>query len=178
MTAVIQNTSLTAKVGGCVASLLIVLAGPLVHAAEKMPAYVMTVIADKAQGEQVVSGEYREAIAAITSPHKRHKDAFAVSNNLCVAYTKSNDLAKANQSCAEALRMSKYKIGQWYEVARMRNDQALALSNRGVIRAISGDEDGARKDFEQAIKLGKHLGAPAENLARLNSQGTTTVSSL
>ncbi|HEX7720188.1 MAG TPA: hypothetical protein VF389_10300, partial [Woeseiaceae bacterium] len=79
MTAVIQFTSLTAKVGASVASLLMVMAGPLVHAAETQSAYVMTVIADKAQGEQVVSGNYQKAIAAITSSLKRQKDTFAVS---------------------------------------------------------------------------------------------------
>lgn len=178
MTAVNQFSSRTARVGASVASLLMVMAGPLVHAAETQPAYVMTVISDRAHGEQVVSGHYQEAIAAITLPQKRHKDAFAVSNNLCVAYTKSNDIAKANKSCAEALLMSKYKTGQWYEVVRMRNDQALALSNRGVIRAITGDEDGARQDFQQAIKLGRQLSAPADNLARLDSRATETVSSL
>ncbi len=178
MTAVIQFTSLTAKLGASVASLLIVMAGPLVHAAETQSAYVMTVIADKAQGEQVVSGNYQEAIAAITSSLMRQKDTFAVSNNLCVAYTKSNDLANANQHCSEAIRMSKKKYGPWYAAARIRTDQALALSNRGVIRAITGDEDGAREDFQLAIKLGRHLSAPGENLARLDSQATETVSSL
>ncbi len=178
MTAVIQFTSLTAKVGASVASLLLVVAGPLVHAAEPQPAYVMTVVADKAHGEQVVSGAYEEAIAAITSPQKRHRDTFAVNNNLCVAYTKSNDLAKAKQACADALRTSKNSFGPWYVADRKRTDQALALSNRGVIRAITGDDEGAREDFQRAIKLGRKLSAPVENLARLDSQAAETVSSL
>lgn len=181
MTAVIQFMSLTTKVGASVASLLMVMAGSLVNAAESQPSYVMTVIADRAHGEQLVSGEYKEAIAAITSPtspQKRYKDTFAVSNNLCVAYTKSNDLAKAHQACAEALRMSKNSFGPWYDATRKRSDQALALSNRGVIRAITGDDDGAREDFQLAIKLGRKLSAPLENLARLDSEAAETVSSL
>jgi Tfp pilus assembly protein PilF len=60
----------------------------------------------------------------------------------------------------------------------MRSDRALALSNRGVIRAITGDDSGARQDFELAIKLGRNLRAPTENLARLETEASETVSSL
>jgi hypothetical protein len=59
----------------------------------------------------------------------------------------------------------------------MRSDRALALSNRGVIRA-TGDDSGARQDFELAIKLGRKLSAPVENLARLETEASETVSSL
>ena len=177
MTAQIKGTSLTTKFGASVAGLLMAVSAQFADAAEAQSPYVMTVIADKAQGEQVVSGQYEDAIAAITSPKSQNRDSFAASNNLCVAYTKMNDLAKATAACADALQVSKNIFGPWYDASRMRSDRALALSNRGVIRA-TGDDSGARQDFELAIKLGRKLSAPVENLARLETEASETVSSL
>lgn len=178
MTAQIKGTSLTKKFGTGVAGLLMAVSAQFAGAAEAQSPYVMTVIADKAQGEQVVSGQYEDAIAAITSPKSQNRDSFAASNNLCVAYTKMSDLAKATAACADALQVSNNKFGPWYDASRMRNDKALALSNRGVIRAITGDDSGARQDFELAIRLGRKLSAPVENLARLETEAGETVSSL
>jgi Flp pilus assembly protein TadD len=178
MTAQIKGTSLTTKFGASVVGLLMAVSAQSADAAEAQSPYVMTVIADMAQGEQVVSGQYEDAIAAITSPNTRNRDSFAASNNLCVAYTKMNDLTKATAACADALQVSKNTFGPWYDASRMRSDRALALSNRGVIRAITGDDSGARQDFELAIKLGKNLSAPLENLARLETGASETVSSL
>lgn len=178
MTAQIKRTSLKPKFVASVAGLLMVVSAQFADAAEAQSPYVMTVIADKAQGEQVVSGQYEDAIAAITAPKSQNRDSFAASNNLCVAYTKMNDLAKATAACADALQVSENKFGPWYDAPRMRRDRALALSNRGVIRAITGDDSGARQDFELAIKLGRKLSAPMANLARLEIEASETVSSL
>lgn len=178
MTAQIKGSSLTARFVASAAGLLMAVSAQCADAAEAQSPYVMTVIADMAQGEQVVSGQYEDAIAAITSPKSQNRDSFAASNNLCVAYTKMNDLAKATAACADALQVSKNTFGPWYDASRMRSDRALALSNRGVIRAITGDDSGARQDFELAIKLGRKLSAPVENLARLETEASETVSSL
>ncbi|MEX2122567.1 MAG: hypothetical protein WD795_01655 [Woeseia sp.] len=151
--------------------------GPVAQAGESQPAYTMTVIADRAQGDRVVAGDYGQAIAQIAAETGKRSDQFAVSNNLCVAYTKLNDLPKAEVACSEALRISKEMYGSWYDSDRKRNYHALALSNRGVIRAVSGDAQLAREDFLRARRLSDTLAAPSENLARLEAEMTQTVSS-
>lgn len=150
----------------------------LARADDSQPGFVMTVIADRARGDQVMSGDYVAAIAGITSPKARHWDSFAVSNNLCVAYTKLNDLASADQACADALLTSRETPGEWNGSQRKRGDRAVALSNRGVIRAVSGDAEGARSDFERARELNEGLAAAAQNLARLDRDTAQAVSSL
>lgn len=172
-----RMTSFKARIGMGAAGLLLAVSTHLANADTQQP-YVMTVIADKAEGRKVIAGDYAEAIAEITAPEARQRNSFAVSNNLCVAYTKANDLSSAGQACADALRASRTVANAWYESDRKRGDRALALSNRGVIRAIRGDLDGARSDFERAVRLNDSLTAAADNLARLERQKTQTVSSL
>lgn len=169
--------SLKARIGAGTAGLLLAASMQVASAESSQSGFVMTVIADRAQGEKVITGDYAGAIEAITSPGGRQRDEFAVSNNLCVAYTKSNDLTSAGTACAEALRVSQAAFGP-YDTYRKRRDHALALSNRGVIRAITGDTDGARSDFERAAELHDSLRAAADNLARLDSAEAQTVSSL
>lgn len=167
-----------ARIGAGAAGLLLAASMQVASAQDSQSAFVMTVIADRAQGEKVISGDYAGAIEAITAPGSPQRDDFAASNNLCVAYTKSNDLARAGEACAEALRASRATAGPSYDAYRNRRDHALALSNRGVIRAITGDVDGARGDFERAAKLNDRLRAVPDNLARLERADTRTVSSL
>lgn len=178
MTQVIGTTSFKTRVGSGAAGLLLAASMQLANADTPQPSYVMTVISDEAEGQKMIAGDYAEAIAAITTPKGRPRTSFSVNNNLCVAYTKTNDLSSAEAACADALRASRVVFNVWYESPRKRGDHAVALSNRGVIRAISGDVDGARSDFEQARKLNDNLAAAADNLARLERQETQTVSSL
>lgn len=178
MTEVNRSTSFKKRIGRGVAGLLLAASVQFAHADAPQPSYVMTVIADEAEGQKMIAGDYAEAIAGITTPKGRQRSSFSVSNNLCVAYTKTNDLSNAEEACANALRVSRVIFNVWYESPRKRRDHAVALSNRGVIRAITGDVDGARSDFEQARKLNDSLAAAAENLARLQRQEAPTVSSL
>jgi tetratricopeptide (TPR) repeat protein len=144
--------------------------GQAATAGEAAMPYVMTVISDQAQGEQVVRGHYNEAIRQITSATNTNR--FAASNNLCVAYTKVNKLADAERACLDALKRSRSTFMSWYDIAK-KTDHAVALSNLGVIRAVSGDSARARKDFREAVRLTRSLAAPAENLATLEAKMTT-----
>jgi len=148
--------------------------GQVAQAGEAPSAYVMTVISDQAQGGQLVQGAYGEAIENLTAAKKRYR--FAENNNLCVAYTKTNQLPEAERACSAALKSSKPLFGL-YDVPR-KTDYAVALSNRGVIRAVTGDIERARQDFQAAIKANRSLSAAAENLAILDAKTTETVSAL
>jgi len=151
---------------------------PIAQAQENPAAYVMTVIHDRAAGDQVISGAYGQAIESLTANTAKHSSKFAASNNLCVAYTKTNRLPEAEQACSAALRTSKATYASWYDVNSKRDFYAVALSNRGVIRAVSGDTEQARQDFRAATKFSSTLSAAAENLAVLEAKTTETLSAL
>jgi len=146
------------------------------HAQEITAAYVMTVIHDRAAGDDVISGAYGQAIESLTANAAKRSSRFAASNNLCVAYTKTNRLPEAEQACNAALRVSKAKYASWYDVSSKRDFYAVALSNRGVIRAVSGDIEQARQDFRAAMKFSSTLTAPTENLAVLEAKTTENLS--
>ena len=151
---------------------------PIAQAQQNPAAYVMTVIHDRAAGDQVISGEYGQAIERLTANTAKRSSTFAASNNLCVAYAKTNRLPEAEQACSAALRTSKTTYASWYDVISKRDFYAVALSNRGVIRAVSGDIEQARQDFKAAMKFSSTLTAPAENLAALEAKTTETLSAL
>lgn len=151
---------------------------PIAHAQENASAYVMTVIHDRAASDQVLSGAYGQAIESLTASTAKRGSRFAASNNLCVAYTKSNRLPEAEQACSAALRSSKATYASWSDVNSKRDFYAVALSNRGVIRAVSGDIEAARQDFKAAMKFSTSVTAPAENLAVLDRKTTETLSAV
>ena len=142
----------------------------------------MSVIVDKAYGRKVVYGSYDRAIALLESK-ATHRDQFAKSTNLCVAYAKSKMLNEATVECEAAVAMLQAKqqhIAVREEKRRVHADLAVALSNRGVLHAVSGDKALAKRDFERAIELDASKRSTAEaNLNRLrylpdnNRQGET-----
>ena len=136
--------------------------------------YTMAVIKNEAHGRRVTAGKYEQAIDKITRGGVRAKDRFADQVNLCVAYTKTKDIENANASCNAALaglkkqetRATRSKKSPLY--GNYKKDLALALSNRGVLFAVSGDTERAKESFAAAIKLQTSLSHIAEsNLERL-----------
>lgn len=139
--------------------------------------FTMAVISDDAYGITVTKGKYEQAIDRITRNGDRLARSFADQINLCVAYTKSHEIDKAGTACDAAIAQVKKKETR---VARIKNDRdpevrayranlALALSNRGVLLAATGDADLAKKDFDAAIALQSRLTSIIENnLERLN----------
>ena len=135
---------------------------------------------DKAQGELVVNGEYAEAIAKLV-PQSRSRSEFARHNNLCVAYTKTAELDKAISACDKAVSMrdnTRAGAATYLNLEQIREarDKAIALSNRGVVRAISGDISGAALDFEESLRLHGRLSEPQQNLKLLGINATATAS--
>lgn len=142
--------------------------------------YMMAVISNQAHGRRVTSGKYQEAIRKITHGGQRSRARFADQNNLCVAYAKTTELDKAAAACDAAIEQVRKR-----EKRAMRSNDALgaqrhafeydlslALSNRGVLRAVAGEAELARQDFVAAIELQSQPSRIAKkNLNRLE-QGT------
>jgi hypothetical protein len=140
--------------------------------------YTMAVMSETAYGTRIMAGDYAQAIEKITQKEGRY-DAFSKGTNLCVAYTKSGELGLAEAACeAAVIAASKAKhkragglMAGAVAYSRDRN-LAIALSNRGVLRAVKGQSEQAREDFDAAVALDTMLSAPKVNLARLGSEET------
>ncbi len=136
--------------------------------------YTMTVVQDKAYGYAVTRGKYENAIRKITNNGNRSRGRFADQVNLCVAYAKTVDMEKAGAACDKALsdvrdrRPKKSASSDGTAIHAYRHDLAIALSNRGVLRAVAGEVELAREDFVAAIELRGRVSKIAEkNLERL-----------
>ena len=137
--------------------------------------YTMTVIIDDAQGGKVQSGQYERAIDRLTRNGRHTPSRYADQVNLCVAYTKAKELQKAGDVCEAAIANAKQRERVVSKRARNstaaranRADLAIALSNRGVLMAATGDKELAKQDFLAAIELDTKLTSIAEsNLERL-----------
>lgn len=139
------------------------------------PRYTMTVIRDVAQGSSVVKGDYEKAVARITG-RRVALNPFAGFTNLCVAYAKIGKIDEADDACDTALAIVRdpnweHRSGVMtgYGERTRRKYLALALSNRGVLHAIRGDESAAEQSFDEAIELDQRNTAPRVNLARLEA---------
>ncbi len=137
------------------------------------PAYTMTTIIDSAYGEQVVAGNYEQAIENISTAGSS-EDPFYKATNLCVAYTKIGNLVDAASACDAAVehaqKMDVDRHGSFskrFMVATSRTYLALSLTNRGVLRAVTGDVALAHKDFVHALDTKGNSKVAKINLARL-----------
>ena len=143
-----------------------------VSAQEAQPVYTMTVIVDTAQGHKVAAGKYDRAIARLTAK-KSPVNRYSKDTNLCVAYTKTGDIDNATEACEAAVeamrkrRVARSSFSTSEAATSNRVYLALALSNLGVLEAVKGDAELARKRFEEALELDAGLSAPKVNLARL-----------
>ncbi len=118
--------------------------------------YKMSAVIDRSGGNVVLAGDYGKAIEKLGS---KSTQRFEASTNLCVAYTMTGDLDKGDQACAKALELS--------EKSDERHDIAVALSNLGVVKAVSGDLSGAQLDFSRALELNANLRQASDNLQLL-----------
>lgn len=82
-------------------------------------------------------------------------DRYARYANLCVSLLKSGELDAALDNCERALSVAPADLTSAVLPMYHKRSQVLThlYSNRGVVRAVSGDLSGARGDFERALRL-------------------------
>ncbi|MCI0518278.1 MAG: hypothetical protein L0Y45_10650 [Woeseiaceae bacterium] len=161
------------------AATLLVLTSASLAQEETSSAYRMAVIKDDAYGRMLLAGDYETGIAKIGSYNRKRARTFAATNNLCVAYTLTQQFDDATPACDEALTISERYSRYSYSPLSPHStrDQALAYSNRGVLRAVTGDFDGARKDFEFAATVNDDIDAATANLKWLEARQEATAAS-
>lgn len=139
----------------------------------------MIVLKDTAYGISIASGNYQRAISKLTASVDKGRSKFATYNNLCVAYAKAKELDNAIDACDAALAAVKKRESSYmpksrgYDLsyAQYQADLAVALSNRGVLLAVAGNESAATQAFEDAISLDTKYSSNIEgNLERLESR--------
>ena len=152
------------------------------QAGEDQPqAYVMTVYSDVAHGSEIIDGAPRDVIAKLSRKADPRATKLAGQVNLCVAYTKTKQLEKAMELCdsavaaalkdARRLERSKMFGRQTTQVAD--TGRAIALTNLGVLHAISGERDKARLMFEMAMMLESKEKSAQINLRLLERKTAT-----
>jgi tetratricopeptide (TPR) repeat protein len=121
-------------------------------------------------GTEVMSGDYDAAIAAARRPTRDTETQLVASTNLCVAYTLKGAFSEALGSCERALSLAKRIDRAWPSRSYSETPAMVkALSNRGVLRALTGDSMGAESDFRRAAELASDADAPGRNLEYLET---------
>lgn len=143
--------------------------------------YEMSVFSDAAYGTKILAGKYKQAIGKISS-RTSSRNELQRKTNLCVAYTKSGEIELAESACEEAVVAAKVMKAHRSPSGLSDSSQkthnrfvAIALSNRGVINAVKGDLESARKDFDAALQLSSALASVRANLERLEVARRDTV---
>lgn len=136
-------------------------------------AYEMNVYVDVVGGQRVIAGDYAGAVeAASRYAEKGGARGMVANTNLCVALTKTGRFAKAESACTKAVALAERRRMEvsLYDSRTRRQDIAITLSNRGVLKAVSGDPLGAARDFRDAAGFARMgVGVPARNLAYLEA---------
>lgn len=161
-----SSTTISARIALIAAAL--VAAAPAV-AQKDDSLYSVVAIQDAPLGEALMRRDAETAIERLTSKTARHGARFAEQNNLCVAYILDKDVAAARNVCDTAVSLGerRARTADAWERPRLKGDYAVALTNRGVLRALTGELAEAAQDFEVAQRMNRSLKEPRDNMARL-----------
>jgi len=136
--------------------------------------YTMTTIIDASYGDQVAAGKYDKAIDKLSASNSKN-DAFFKATNLCVAYTKTGNFAEATIACDAAVdkarRMDfekRSQVSRRFQVKTRKSYLAMALTNRGVLHAVTGDVELAQEAFSEALNTYEDAKPAKTNLAKLD----------
>jgi hypothetical protein len=154
---------------GLIAAALI---NTVVSAADKPDPFVLVAYSNRAGGTQIASGEY------LTATQETHAsvqaDPGALATNHCVAFAMSEQLAQAQRACdsaVEAAHSEQAQLPSWNprSHAQAANSQAVAYSNRAVLRWLSADTQGARQDLARAQALAPQASFVLRNVTAMQS---------
>lgn len=130
--------------------------------------YMMSIQVNAPGIEHLRAGDYRKAVAASRSVLAEPGWRAAAYNNICVAYTILQDYQRAGNACAKVVKI--LRATQARRRGSLRSDPAslaMAYSNRGVLRALTDDLQGAGQDFAKARKYATRAGQYEHNFALL-----------
>jgi hypothetical protein len=135
---------------------------------------ILASFTDASGGQALVDGRNDRAFEQLTA--KRYfRRSPAELTNLCVAHTVVRDWTQAQGACDEAVTRAlkvRARAGNRFDANRWAADQGagVALSNRAVMRWLSGDVVAAHNDLEQARDFLPRAGFVAQNLDAAQGQ--------
>lgn len=143
---------------------------PLTHA-EGAAVYELASYSNGPGGKELAMGDYAGAIAHSSVVGMTDLETRLVAaTNLCVAQAATRAFAAARNSCDRAVELAhRMDSTEQRGIRRGASATARALSNRGVLRALSGDPTGAARDLRAAATQSGSWTAAANNLAHLES---------
>jgi tetratricopeptide (TPR) repeat protein len=147
----------------------------------QLDGYVMTVYSNVAHGSAILDGKSDKVVEKLVRRSERSDRSLASHINLCVAYAKMKQLDKATRACDSAIAVSVNEADRLERLdtfgrrTTMVADtgRAIALTNRGVLHAITGESDEARAMFEMAMQLESTEESAQLNLTRLDERKRT-----
>lgn len=157
----------------CASACLItmLLAAHAAHGDDDMT-YFMSISPSAPGSDALLANDYVKSVAIARSLRDDPNWSAVAELNLCVSYTMLNDYARARLACQKAVNAvlaNKRQVeGRIRDLAS--EELAKAYSNRGVLRAMSDDFVGARKDFEKAGRLDSSSKFYSANLKLLQQQ--------
>lgn len=93
-------------------------------------------------------------------------------NNLCVAQIMQGSIENSRKTCDSAVSQAeRLKPTSWQTRYELRPIQATAFSNRGVLRALDSDVEGAKADFNAALRLRGEPNVANQNLEVMSRYG-------
>lgn len=161
-----------ARTGAGILTTIALVLGAASAAAGEAESYRVAAIKDAAYGNLIMREKFDTAIERLERRDRKGIYGFYTATNLCVAYIKTGSLENAEASCTlavdsiEALLAARARVDIDSELHSVRRYVALALSNRGVMHAVSGRNTEAQSDFEAARDIETRLAEPSINLAR------------
>ena len=167
-----QNEGKLARRGAGILATIALVLGAGTATAGEAESYRVAAIKDAAYGTLIMRKKYDVAIARLERRDRRGLQGFYTATNLCVAYIKTTALDNAERICTdavdsiEAVLAARSRVDSGAELTSIRRYLALALSNRGVMHAVTGRDAEAQADFEAARDIESRLEEPAINLAR------------
>jgi hypothetical protein len=154
-----------------VASTVLVTAGAQATQTVRTP-LVLTAYVNGAGGEQLMRGNYADALSAIQHyKPQMMMSASAKATNLCVAYTVTKQLTAAKDACTAALKQAKQDRLRSNRLAASSHENsyvAIAYANRAVVHMLSRDEASAKADLEKAKMLAPRADFVARNLVAVD----------
>ena len=143
------------------------------HTAGADSRYEMVSYVESVSGRRIAAGDYDGAIDyASKRLHSGDTESRLIERtNLCVAYTVTGNYAKARETCEAAIEIARHvDAGGVRGASRSGTETAKAMTNRGVLKAMTGDMAGAAMDFRTATAAIGAPKAPARNLARVEGE--------
>jgi Flp pilus assembly protein TadD len=129
-------------------------------------------------GKQIAERDYASAIrsASLWKSAPGAIDPLVAATNLCVAYTATGAFSEARGACDRAVELARREDAGTSLRSRGETATSRALSNRGVLRALTGNSAGAASDLRAAAKLKTPWSAVERNLAYLESSANRVAS--